>query len=74
MHISKKGAPLLKAFLMSLILPLVMIFFITLINVGFQSSFLFIWIKNYVIAVVIAFPLIILISPKINRFVERISK
>lgn len=74
MHISKKRAPLLKAFLMALILPLIMIFFITLINIGFESAFLFVWMKNYVIAVVIAFPLIILLSPMINRFVERISK
>lgn len=74
MKIPKKYAPLFRSFLMALILPFVMIFFVTLINVGFKDGFVLIWIKSFAIAFVIAFPLIILIAPRINKFVEKISE
>lgn len=74
MKIPKRFAPLFRSFLLALILPFVMIFFITLINVGLKENFIFIWMKSYAIAFVIAFPLIILIAPRINKFVEKISE
>ena len=74
MKIPKKVAPLFRSFLMALILPFVMIFFITLINVGLKDGFVLIWMKNYAIAFVIALPLIILLAPRIHKFVEKISE
>lgn len=74
MKLSKKHAPILKAILMAVLLPLIMTFFITLLNAGFRTDFILLWMKNFAIAAVIAFPLILFLSPMIQKLVEKITE
>ncbi|MEI7942181.1 MAG: DUF2798 domain-containing protein [Candidatus Riflemargulisbacteria bacterium] len=73
MKITQKSGQILQAFIMALLLPAIMLFVITAINVGFTSQFFKIWIHNYIIAAIVAFPLIIVISPLIKKFISKIS-
>lgn len=73
MTIDKKFAPVLFALFMSLIMPFIMTFFITLINAGFVQDFLWRWLKSSAIATVVAFPVMLLIAPRIRKFIEMIT-
>lgn len=68
-----RKANLLFALLMSLILPLIMTFFTNLIQNGFGGRFVFLWMKSYAIAFLVAFPSILLISPLIRKLVVKIT-
>jgi small redox-active disulfide protein 2 len=73
MKITQKTGQLLHAFLMAILLPAIMLFVITAINVGFTAQFFNVWAHNYIIAVMVAFPLIIFLSPLIKNFISKIS-
>ena len=74
MKLQKKHSSLIFALIMAFILPFVMTFFITLINAGLNEKFLLIWLKAYGIAFVVAFPAILIIAPRIRKFVESITE
>ena len=74
MKIPKKFTHLIYSFLIALIIPFLMTFFVTLINAGFSKELLFLWMRNFGIAFIIAFPLIYLIAPKIRKAVEAITE
>ena len=74
MKIPKKYSQIVFAFLIALILPFVMTFFIALINLGgFNNNFIAAWMKAYIIAFIIAFPAVILIAPLIRKITEKIT-
>ena len=72
MKLSQKSVQILHAFLMAILLPAIMIFFITAINVGFNGQFFRVWLHNYIIAATVAFPLILFLSPMIKKFIGKI--
>ena len=47
-----------------------MSFVITLFNVGFIENVLFIWLKAWAFAFVVAFPTINLVAPVVNKLVK----
>lgn len=49
-------------------------FTVILVNIGFQSNFLKIWIKSWGLAYVVAIPTILLIAPRIKKLVDRLFK
>ena len=73
MKIDKKFAGLLNAALMAVILPFFMTFVVVLANTGFSVRFLGSWMKTWAIAAIVAFPLILLLSPLIRKVVARLT-
>lgn len=68
--ISKRYESLLFAFFMSTVMSLLMSAVITLINIGFVSGFIFIWLEAFAKALIIAFPLVLLLVPQIKKLVH----
>lgn len=50
---------------------LVMTFFITLINLGWQEGFIVSWLKAYIVAYPIAVPVIYFLAPLARRFAAK---
>lgn len=73
MKIDKKFAGLLNAALMAVILPFFMTFVVVLVNTGFSGQFFVSWMRTWAVAAIVAFPLILLLSPLIRRFVARLT-
>ena len=55
---------------MALLMSCIMSFVITLFNVGFIENVLFIWLKAWAFAFVVAFPTINLVAPVVNKLVK----
>ena len=45
-------------------------FTVVLINMGLTETFWKIWVKSWVLAQLVAFPVILIVSPLIRRFVD----
>ncbi|MEP0824712.1 MAG: DUF2798 domain-containing protein [Nitrososphaera sp.] len=58
---------------MSAIMAFVISFFMVLVNIGFGSTFLEIWMRSFIVALVIAFPLSIVSSKFAKRIVEKMT-
>jgi Protein of unknown function (DUF2798) len=67
--IQKKHAPHAFSFFMALLMSCLMSFIISTFNVGLINDILFIWLKAWALAFVIAFPTIILITPLVRKLV-----
>ena len=74
MKMDKKFAGLLNAALMAVILPFFMTFVVVLVNTGFSGRFLGSWMRTWAIAAVVAFPLILLLSPRIRKVVAKMTE
>lgn len=68
--ISAKFHKLVFSFFMALLMSCIMSFVITLFNVGFIENILFIWLKAWAFAFVVAFPTINLVAPIVNKLVS----
>ncbi|WP_390446020.1 DUF2798 domain-containing protein [Pseudoalteromonas sp. MTN2-4] len=55
---------------MALLMSCIMSFVITLFNVGFIENVLFVWLKAWAFAFVVAFPTINLVAPIVNKLVS----
>ncbi len=47
-----------------------MSFVISLLNVGFVSDFLYVWLKSWSFAFMVGFPVFILVSPVVIKLVD----
>jgi hypothetical protein len=74
LHIPPRHARLLFAFLMSLQMAAIMSGLITAVNRGLGPGYLLAWAKSFVIAWPIAFPLILLLAPRVSRLVEKLTR
>jgi len=74
MKIDKKFGGLLNAALMAVILPFFMTFVVVLVNTGLSSRFLGSWMRTWAIATIVAFPLILLLSPRIKKVVASLTE
>lgn len=57
------------AFFMSLIMSGVMSLFISLINVGVIDGIVWLWLKAWALAFVVAFPTVVVVNPLVRRLV-----
>ena len=62
------------AFLMGMMTTSVISFSIVAINVGFNSSFLKVWIRSFLLAYLLVIPTILYIAPLVQKIVNRIFK
>lgn len=70
----KKYAPLLGIFLMSVFMTTLMTFFVTAINFGgFPEDFLYKWWNAASRMIFIAFPVILVVKPSVEKIVQKIT-
>ena len=72
--IDRKYQDLVFAFFMSFVMSCFMSLVISILNVGFVNNILYLWLKAWGFAFVIAFPTIILVSPVIRKLVSVVIK
>lgn len=74
LRIPPRHAGVLFAFLMSLQMAAIMSGIITAVNRGVGSGFFLAWGKGFAVAWPIAFPLILLLAPRVRRLVEKLTR
>lgn len=67
--IPSRYSPYVFSFFMSLLMSGVMSFCITLLNLGWVTDVVMLWLQAWSAAFVIAFPTIVLITPLVRRLV-----
>ncbi|MNK14875.1 hypothetical protein D3C87_330060 [compost metagenome] len=65
---------LVFALIMGVVTTGIISFSLISINIGFVSKFMAIWLKSWLMAYVIVIPAILVIAPKVERFVEYLLK
>ena len=60
------------AMIMGIITTCIISFTLVSINVGFNSNFLKIWIRSWVIAYIVVIPAILIISPRVQKIVDNL--
>lgn len=73
LKLHKKSAPILFAFMMSVILSAMLSFAITAINTGVDGGFVSRWLHAYALSWALAFPSVTFVAPIVRRLVERIT-
>lgn len=73
LHISKRFASVLFAFLMSIGLSGFLSAAITAINTGVDAGFIDRWLPAYALAWSLAFPSVTFVAPRVRRLVDRIT-
>ncbi len=68
--IDKKYETILFAFVNGAFMSGFMSFIITFLNIGFVDNFIFLWLGAYWKAFLVAFPIILIITPKIRKLVN----
>lgn len=74
MPVAARHAPLLIAFFMSLCMALPMSGVLTLLNLGFNTTALLRWPRNFIVAWPIAFPTVLLVGPQVRRLVAWLTR
>ena len=72
--INQKYHGIVFAFFMSLLMSCLMSLVITLFNVGLVHNIIFIWLKAWGFAFIIAFPAVILVTPLVRKLVELVIR
>lgn len=72
--IAPRFAPLIFAFLMSIYMVTVVSFVITWVNTGMSSGFALRWLRAFYIAWPLAFSLLIIGAPRVQRLVAKCIK
>jgi hypothetical protein len=62
---------LAHALLMTGVLALVISGVLTAVNVGLSSGFPYVWLRNDLVAWVVAFPLVVVLAPRLRTLVMR---
>jgi uncharacterized membrane protein len=65
---------IVSAFLTGIITSGMVSFTVVLINLGLTKTFLQVWIKSWFTALLIAFPVVLLVASPIRRFVDTLFK
>lgn len=68
--ISRKYITQVFSFFMAFFMSGLMSLMVSLINMGFDENILYLWLRAWSIAFVIAFPTILIISPYVQKLVE----
>jgi uncharacterized protein YqhQ len=74
MTLKPNAARLLAMAIMVLIMTFVVVFVSTLVNFGFDESFVFRFLKGWGIAFIIAYPLVIVLMPRLQKFFQGFVK
>ena len=70
--VDKKYQNILFAFFMALFMSCIMSIVICLHNFGFVENILFIWLKSWGFAFVVAFPTVSVVAPIVRKIVGKI--
>ena len=62
------------AFFMALLMSCIMSFVISVLNVGFVSNIINIWLEAWSFAFFVAFPTVLLVSPTVRKLVLLVIK
>ena len=62
------------AMIMGIITTAIISFTLISINIGFTSNFFGIWFKSWIIAYGVAIPVILIVAPKVQLFVDGLLK
>lgn len=73
MGLTSKAAQLLALATMVLIMTFVVVFVSTWVNFGFADDFLFRLLRGWGIAFVLAYPLVLLLMPRLQRFFQSLA-
>ena len=68
--INRKYKSFVFSFFMSLLMSGIMSLAITIFNLGLVDDLIIIWLRSWVFAFFIAFPVIILVSPVVHKIVS----
>ncbi len=71
--IHQKYTRIIFAFLMSLFMSCLMSGVITFINLGLIDNFLFIWLEAYWKAFLVAFPIIFVVAPFVQKLTKKLT-
>lgn len=66
--VAKKYYNMLFLLLMTSITTFIMSFILTFINLGITENLHLIWLRNWLTAFVIVYPLLLFLSPKVRNF------
>ncbi len=72
-YFDKRRAPQLLAFFTSLLMSFLMSGFVTLMNVGVPSDFIYRWMHAFIPAFAFAFPTILMVLPFARRMVDHLT-
>ncbi|MDP1540204.1 MAG: DUF2798 domain-containing protein [Moraxellaceae bacterium] len=72
--IDRKHQKIVFAFFMALMMSCIMSFVISVFNVGLVSNILYIWLKAWLFAFIVAFPTITLVAPVAQKLVNLVLK
>jgi len=72
--IPSRYSPYVFSFFMSLLMSGVMSFCITLLNLGWVTGLLMLWLQAWSAAFVIAFPTIVLVTPLVRKLVSLVVR
>lgn len=70
--IAKKYETILFALVNGAFMSGFMSFVITFLNIGFVDNFIFLWLGAYWKAFLVAFPIILLVTPRIRKVVSNL--
>jgi hypothetical protein len=70
MKLKKKQAQIMAMGSMVLIMTMVVVFVSTIINFGFDESFVIRFIRGWAVAFILAFPIALVLMPKLQRFFQ----
>jgi len=62
------------AMIMGIITTCIISFTLVSVNVAYNEKFLFIWLRSWALAYIVVIPAILIISPAVNKIVEKIYK
>lgn len=71
--IPKKYAPFAGGLIMSIMMGFLMSGIVTLINVGFPDNFVEIWMNAFVKVTPIAFCVILIVRPLVEKIIQKIT-
>ena len=63
---------LLNAICMGFIMTMIITLTVSLVNVGLKPAFLMIWLRSWLIAFLVASPLIYLLPPRVNKLTSHL--
>ena len=62
------------AVLMGIVTTGTISFVLVSVNIGYGARFLFIWMRSWGIAYLVALPMVLFVAPRIDRFVKKYIK
>jgi Protein of unknown function (DUF2798) len=73
-RIDPRYAPLLVSAIMAIVISLAVSLVETIVRLGFTSSLVPAWLTSFAVAVIVAVPTAVLVAPRAQRLVSRITR